>query len=339
MNIRTSINATLATALLAIPIAGQARYSVDGINTGGEYTSFFDVEYFNERNSTAVADGIGSVALGYNSNNNNIYVLLEVPTEIQDLTYSGFDAGHHGTNFKKSNGQAVSAANQNAAVGWYNGENLDHAVYKKVQGSEKWRFELKGEQVEIKMKDSGNNGTGTGYEIKKDGGGRVLDASTSLDYNMNAGANGGSVEGFSIDYSPECQNSPIGGSNGAEDQDCYDDLAANFPDYQYAQRYEIEINNHGNRFGLNEDELNNVFENLSFFADNISHSNFHASKPKGPGGHDFDIPCLDRGDCPDPDPPCDVNCGEVPVPGAPLLLGVALTALAATRRRRIFRKA
>ncbi len=331
---RTSIKTTLATALLALPVASQAAFVVDGIDTAGEYASFFDVPYFNENNNTSVADGIGSVALGYDTLAESIYILLEVPTEIQDLTYSGFE--YKKGIFKDSGGAATSTANQNAAAGWYEGPNLDHAAYKKVQGSEKWRFDLAGEAVEIKMKDSGNNGTGTGYEIKKNGAGKVVAASTSLDYNMNGDA-GGAVNGFNINYSPECENpisNPLPDATG--DQDCYDDLEANYPDYQYAQRYEIEINNSDNAFGLSSEELAGIFTDLSFFAANIDNSNFHASKPKGAGGHDFDIPCIDAGDCPEP-PPCDVNCGEVPVPGALLLWGAALTALAATRRRRILR--
>ena len=54
---RTSIKTTLATALLALPVASQAAFVVDGIDTAGEYASFFDVPYFNENNNTSVADG------------------------------------------------------------------------------------------------------------------------------------------------------------------------------------------------------------------------------------------------------------------------------------------
>ena len=338
MNIRTSINATLATALLAIPMASQAAFTVDGINTVGEYVSFFNVPYVNE--DTGNVDGTGSVALGYD--NGNIYLLLEVPTSIQDLTYSGFD--YKKGVFKDSNGNATAAADQNAAAGWYDGPNIDHAVYKKVQGSENWSFDLDGDGVKIKMADGSgkkkdkNTGIGDGYKLEENGGGNVTDASTSLDFNMNGGAGGGHVDGFSIEHSPECANPISDPGGGTVDQSCYTDLENNYPDYQYAQRYELEISNADNQFNLTTDELDGIFTDLSFFQDNITDSVFHASKPKGPGGNNFDLPCLEENNC-EPPPPCTDDCGEVPVPGTLLLWGAALTALAAARRRRIFRKA
>ena len=114
MNTRTTMKVSILAALLATPMVTQAAFDVDGINTGGEYASFFDVEYFNENNNTNVPDGIGTVGLGYDAASQNIYVLLEVPTEIQDLTYSGFE--YKDGIFKDSSGAAVAAGDQNAAA-------------------------------------------------------------------------------------------------------------------------------------------------------------------------------------------------------------------------------
>ena len=305
-----------------------AEFVVDGILTPGADTGYqeFALEFVEENG--AVGSGyFGKLWLGFGKTasdpvgTNDIFILLEVPTEIQDLTYG-----------------------DNASWGWYDTSDPDpnnwsrsgSAEYDKVTGSENWRFCFgsqsdcgNDETIKIKMKDTDDGGTKNdglppGFEIDRDTDGIVVAASTSLDYNLNSSDLSSTIAGNQLmtsftEDSPFCGD--VQGTPHTSDQDCYNELAANYDDYQFSQRYEIQIDN--STFALTD--INEVF-------DYINNSVFHASRPKFADENiDFELPCLDPGEICDPVTP---PTGGVPIPSSLSLFTLAGALMIARRRRR-----
>lgn len=309
----------LATGL-TLATSSHAEFIVDGILTPGFDSGYqeFALEFVEE--GGAVGSGyFGKLWLGFGktaadpAGTNDIFILLEVPTEIQDLTFG-----------------------ENASWGWYDTSDPDPnkwdrsgaAEYDKVQGSENWSFcfGLIGncgddQTVKIKMKDDkgsgdSNDGLPPGFKIDKDEDGVVVAASTSLDYNLRSSDLSSTIAGNQV-MTMFTEDSPFCGDvrTHTSDQDCYDELDLNYDDYEYAQRYEIQIDN--STFALTD--VNEVF-------DYINNSTFHASRPKFIDDNtDFELPCLDPGGTCDPvNPPTQ----PPPPPGVPLPSSLSLFALA-----------
>lgn len=245
---KTINKAVCALAVSAfVPISASAIV-VDGINSNGEYSAdnTYSFSFMDEQDNSVTYDGFLSLAYDSatdGSNQNNIFLLLQVPTSVTDLTFG-----------------------ENLAPGWAGHDKFDKLSgdkgYKTVTGSESWKFQLDGEDVKLKMKDDGNDGVGTGYDLDKDADGAVVSASTSLDYNINLypGAFGEGTD------SPFCGNAP------ATDADCYANVEAAYADYVFAHQYEIEID--GSLFNtINGDNLLNI-------VNYISDSEVHASPSK-----------------------------------------------------------
>jgi hypothetical protein len=149
---------------------------------------------------------------------------------------------------------------------------------------------------------------GTGVELDKSGGGAVLDASTSLAWNI-------AQFGAYVDNA----NSPFCGSP-ATDQACYDYLDNNDPDYEYKQMYEFQLD--GSLFSTVTDSLIDI-------AGFISNSLVHASPLKSGKKGDGVITCINDPsvDCPVLEPP--VSVAE---PGSLGLLALGLLALRFRRK-------
>lgn len=245
---KTINKASCVVALsLLTPLTANAIV-VDGINTAGEYSidNTYGFSFMDEQDNSVTYEGFLSLAYDQasdGSGQNNIFVLLQVPTSVTDLTFG-----------------------DNLAPGWDGHDKYDDLSgdkgYKKVTGSESWKFLLNDEEVKLKMKDDDNDGVGAGYVLDKDGDGAIVSASTSLDYNINLypGAFG---EGTS---SPFCGNAPT------TDAECYENVEAAYADYVFAHQYEIEID--GSLFNtINGSNLLNI-------VDYITESEVHASPSK-----------------------------------------------------------
>ena len=316
--------ASRACALVAgltFAASSQAEFIVDGILTPGADADYqeFELEFVEE--SGAVGSGyFGKLWVGFGRTamdpigTNDIFILLEVPTEIQDLTYGA-----------------------NASWGWYDTSDPDPnnwdrsgaAEYDRVQGSENWSFcfglvndSHDDQSIKIQMKDTKSSGDShdglpPGYKIDKDDDNVIVAASTSLDYNLRSTDLSPTIAGDQV-MTMFTEDSPFCGdvTTHTSDQDCYDELEANYEEYQFAQRYEVQIDN--SMFALSD--VNEVFEY-------INNSTFHASRPKYVDDNtDFTLPCLDPGGTCDPvNNPPDT---PPPAPGIPLPSSLSLFALA-----------
>jgi hypothetical protein len=296
----------LAACALGIPVASSA-FIVDGVVSVGDnytenYTLGFQIEgkgkgkKGKKGKSTSPSTpstspsygGVLRLGRGANANetggNGDIFVLLEIPTEIHDLTFGA-----------------------NAAPGWNDG-----IAFKTVTGSENLAFTLdvdgSDRDVKIKMSSKDKDG-GTGVKLEQDGGGAVLDASTSLAWNI-------------AQFGPYADNadSPFCGNSPATDQACYDYLDNNDPNYEYKQMYEFQLD--GSLFS-------DVTDNLIDIAGFISDSLVHASPLKSGEGGDGVITCINdpNVDCPVLEPPVSVT-----EPGSLGLLALGLLALRFRRK-------
>lgn len=271
MNTTRVVAGLLALSTLA-PVAASAIV-VDGINTAGEYSleNTYSFSFMDEQDNSITYQGALSLAYDVATNGsvqNNIFVLLQVPTSVTDLTFG-----------------------DNLAPGWTGHEKYDKLSsdegYKKVTGSESWKFSLAGEDVKLKMKDDDNDGFGPGYVLDKDGGGAIVSASTSLDYNLNR-----YPDKFGLGTSsPSCGDSPT------TDEECYSNVDNAYADYIFAHQYEIEID--GSMFNtINSHNLLNI-------VDYIAGSEVHAS-PSKYNSNVFIPTCLENpSDCNPVDPPED----------------------------------
>ncbi len=237
-----------ATALIFTAHSQAGVITVDGINTGNEYTNVYSLNYViggdNVEGKLSLARG--SNADGVTGGSDDIFLLWEIPTEYQDLTFG-----------------------ENAAPGW--GSKRDRAKYDSIQGSEYLGFDLEifrdnkveTTEIKVKMKDAGSDGVGTGYEIDRNGDGALLAASTSLDHNIQLFGNQ-----FIVD-SPDCGSiiASDGSRTATSDADCYANHDA--PGYEFAHIYEMQFD--GSLFN---------FDDLVEFITKLSNSDGHASPPK-----------------------------------------------------------
>lgn len=285
--------AIITAAMTTAAVSSHAEsITLDGVlSSTNEYSHVYNVD-FNVDDQGVSYNGVvrlgqGSNADGTTGGSNDIFMLVEVPTELTDLTFG-----------------------VNTAPGWAgtgDANEFGEMEYGKVTGSEKLGFDLGGEAVEIKMKDDGN---GNGFEIRDDGKGALLAASTSLHNNL---ALFGSA--YTVD-SPEC-GSTLGAPTS--DADCYANPIFGAEDYEFAQIYEMQFD--GSLFTLAE---------LGDFLTLMSASYSHASPAKNLGKLTFTMGCIDSNDC--------NRVSAVPAP-APATLGLVSIVLAGLGLRKKVRAA
>jgi hypothetical protein len=252
----------VACTLGCVAISGSASallYVVDGIDTpddglfGDDYSTSFTLDTTLSSGGTAslnVSVGRGD---DLSIQENNLFILFEIPTDLIDLTFG-----------------------DNTSPGW---EGLTgilehphctgcvHAV-----GSENLIFELDGDRVEIKMKPMpGKKGGNTdaydfGYEDKD---GEHSSVSTSLDYNIQKGyitKPPGNDVTIDSPGGAACKDE----SATASDAACYSSIESIEPLYQYAHIYEFEFADFftGDKSSLAlasvADYLENVSAHMSF---------------------------------------------------------------------------
>lgn len=293
-------------ALAGLTMAGLAApasaFTIDGVVSAGDtYSVALSVGFLVEGTSTTE---FGTLRIGREPTNSDgtggdIFLLLEVPTALKDLSYGA-----------------------NAANGW----GIGGHAYDKAQGSEKWVFNLLNGaggttgagKVELKLKQIGAATAQVGHKLEKNGGGLVLSAATSLDNNLNLFADPANITltgGGTLDLT---QDSPAFGDIDplTSDEDQYASVDSQFAGYEFAQIYELQID--GSGYG--------PFANLADFQNFIAADSIvHASPPK-PGGKNkmFNF-CLDSSNCqPTNGPPPTTN---VPEPSAISMFGFGLFGL------------
>lgn len=308
--------ASIVSALFFVSAAGAApTFTVDGIYDPGNdaYSHQFVVPLKLDNGtlvgSTTIKVGIGANADGVTGGSSDLFVYADLPLTLKDMTWG---TGTHSGYAESSNDVegGIIAMNQNT-------------------GSEKIFFEFNGQEGEIKLSQRGNSdmqacsdaGTCVGHELRRDAGGAIVSAATSLDFIMqNFPNNPGELNLWGDDNKDG--GSDVSNSPGIDsDYNLLPGVDPMFADWPFKQSWEFQIA--GN---FSASDLPNLLTSTSFFGGELF--TFHASPIKD--GDKFDIvPNCD---------PCTfeeipTQTAEVSEPGTLVIVSFALMALAYSRKK------